>query len=331
MEHLRNIDTLVEKIQALESKKREAALALREEKQLIWTVNKVPLGNLRIGGEDGGITKKCTHLVDFVFLRAVSAIFEYRGGKLFDVKYYPSMSPSPEMDYSTDPLSEAEFGIFWSLRRLKKELGLSVDTIKKHAPDVFLLDGSLIIHPGDVPKSESAVYGDYEEVKAKIAELYELGRQKSCLIAGVVEDSRSSAFCNFVKKEILEKNPASKLNKWIEVFRKTKDTNLLHYMLKKGEATAEIELGDGIKCIYMKTAEFDRPIRIEYMGDGKRVAEIIFTLSCESRTYGFPNVLIEADQRAKLSEADFLYYTNHIAARLGIHDLFFLRRENRPF
>lgn len=331
MEYLENIDKVVEKIQEMEEEKKSLARFLRKKGGLTRKVGKIPLGNMKIGGEDGGLTKKSTHLIDFVFLRAVAVIFEYKDGKLEDVKYYPSMSPSPEMAHTTEPISEVEFKIFWSLRRLKKELTISLEAIKKFSPDIFLVDGSLMIHPGDVPRKESTLYDDYVEVKKKAAELRNAAKEKNCLLAGVVEDSRSSTFCNFIEKEILSKDNSKEASRFTDSIRRSKDTNLLYYLLEKGEATVEVTCEEGVKCIYMKTAEFDRPIRVEYAGDNEKLAQIIFTLSCESRTYGLPNVLIEADQRAKLSESDSIYYMNHIASRLGIHDLFFLRRESRPF
>jgi hypothetical protein len=331
MESLENLDNVIEKIQKIEAEKRKLAEFLKKRDDLTWKVGKIGLGDMLIGGEDGGVTKKTTHLIDFVFLRAISVIFEYKKGVLQDVLYFPYPSPSPEVTYTTEPLSDVEFKIFWSLRRVRRELEVSLDAIKKFSPDVFLIDGSLMIHPGDVPKTESVLYDDYKEVKEKVKELYEIGKKQNCMVAGVVEDSRSTTFCSFIEKEILSKEEGPKIEKMKEVLKRSKDTNLLHYLLEKGEATREIDCGDGMKCIYMKTAEFDRPIRVEYLDNREKIANIIFTLSCESRNYGFPNVLIEADQRAKLSENDSLYYMNHIASRLGIHDLFFLRRENRPF
>lgn len=331
MESLENLDDVIEKIQVLESEKRKLAEFLKKKDGLTWKVDKIDLGDMKIGGEDGGVTKKTTHIIDFVFLRALSVIFEYKSGRLADVKYYPFMSPAPEVTYTTEPLSDVEFKIFWSLRRLRRELEVSVEAIRKFSPQVFLIDGSLMIHPGDVPKKESVLFDDYNEIKEKVKELYEIGKEKNCMIAGVVEDSRSSSFCSFIEKEILSKDKGPKIERMMDILRRSKDTNLLFYLLEKGQATKEIDCGDGLKCTYMKTAEFDRPIRVEYLVDKEKIANIIYTLSCESRNYGFPNVLIEADQRAKLSETDSLYYMNHIAARLGIHDLFFLRRENRPF
>ncbi len=213
----------------------------------------------------------------------------------------------------------------------KKEIKISIETISKYSPDLFLIDGSLIINPADVPKKDSSVYMDYTEVKKLLDRLYELAKKKNCMLAGVVEDSRSSTFCGSVAKNILDKVKSPKIPGLTNILNRTRDTNLLYYMLKKGEATKNIDLEGEVKCFYLRSAEFDRPIRVEFIEREKEIAEIIYTISSQSRTYGLPNVLIEADQRAKLSENDTDYYTNLIASKLGVQNIFFLRRENRPF
>ena len=107
----------------------------------------------------------------------------------------------------------------------------------------------------------------------------------------------------------------------------------MNYVLNKGEATKIIDISENLKCVYLKTVEYDRPIRIEFLNedDAKKIVNILYTISSQSKTYGLPNVLIEADQRAKLSELDIEYYMNLIASKAGMHRLLFLRRENRPF
>ncbi|MCK4429441.1 MAG: DNA double-strand break repair nuclease NurA [Candidatus Aenigmarchaeota archaeon] len=328
---IHELDKIIDKIKFLETEKKKLAEFLKKIPDLSWKVSNVDLGNIKIGGEDGGLTKKSGHLMDFVFLRAVSVIFKYENGKLQDVVHYPTLSPTPEITYSPESLSDIEFRIFWSLQRMKKELKISIESINKFSPDLFLIDGSLMVNPGDVPNKEYTVYSDYVEVKNLIAELHETSKKENCLLAGVVEDSRSSAFCNHVAEKILSKIKSPKLPELISILKRTKDTNLLYYMLEKGDVTRVVDLENGVKCIYMKTAEFDRPIRVEFLENEKRIAELVYTISSQSRMYGLPTVLIEADQRAKLSENDTDYYTNLIASKLGLQNIFFLRRDNRPF
>lgn len=331
MVSVNDVEKIIEKIRVAEEEKRKLSMFLRKIPDLYYKVRKANLDNLKIGGEDGGLTKKTSHLLDFVFLRAVSVIFCYNNGKLGDVIYYPKTNPTPEIVYSPESLSDIEFRIFWSLRRMKKEIRLSIETIKKFTPDLFLIDGSLLINPGDIPKKESTVYSDYLEVKDLLKELYDVGESNNCLIAGIVEDSRSSKFCNFISENILSKIDNPKIPELKDLLKKTRDTNLLYYMLEKGEATKTIELENNVKCLYLKTAEFDRPIRIEFFKEGERIASIVYAISSQSRTYGMPNVLIESDQRAKLSESDTEYLINLIASRLKLQNIFFLRRESRPF
>ena len=330
---IKEINEVIEKIKYIEEKRKKLSDFLKNINGLKWKVDTVDLNNLEIGGEDGGLIKKSTHLIDFVFLRCVSVIFRYLNNKLDEVIYYPSTNPTPEVDYSKDPLSDIEFRIFWSLRRMKKEIKLSIETIEKYSPDLFLIDGSLTIHPGDIPKKESILYDDYLELKNLLKELYISSKKKNCLLAGVIEDSRSSAFCEYISKEIFSKIKSKKVPELQEILKKTKDTNLLNYVLNKGEATKIIDISENLKCVYLKTVEYDRPIRIEFLNedDAKKIVNILYTISSQSKTYGLPNVLIEADQRAKLSELDIEYYMNLIASKAGMHRLLFLRRENRPF
>jgi len=328
---INEIERIIEKIRAAEEEKRKLSLFLRKIPDLYFKVEKADLDNLKIGGEDGGLTKKTSHLLDFVFLRAVSVIFCYERGKLRDVIYYPKTNPVPEIIYSPESLSDIEFRIFWSLQRMKKEIKLSIETIKKFSPDLFLIDGSLLVNPADIPKKESTVYSDYLEVKNLLEELYKASELNDCLIAGIVEDSRSSKFCNYVIDNILSKIDNPKIPELINLLKKTKDTNLLYYMLEKGEATRILELENNIKCMYLKTAEFDRPIRIEFLKEGEKIASVVYAISSQSKIYGMPNVLIESDQRAKLTESETEYFVNLIASRLKLQNIFFLRRESRPF
>ena len=334
MVSIHELDKIVDKIKILEIEKKKLAGFLREIPELYWNVSKVELGNIKIGGEDGGLTKKSGHLMDFVFLRAIGVIFSYKKSKLVDVAYHPIMNPVPEIIHSKESFSDIEFRIFWSLQRIKKELIVSIETISKYSPNLFLIDGSLLVNPADARSTESTVYSDYLEVNKLFEKLCNTAKQENCLLAGVVEDSRSSVFCKHIADNIIEKLDIKNKQELITILNRTKDTNLLHYLLEKREVTKIINLEGGINYFYLKTVEFDRPIRVEFIGDeaqGKRIAELVYTISSQSKTYGLPTVLIEADQRAKLSENDSDNYVNIIASKLGLQNIFFLRRDSRPF
>jgi hypothetical protein len=136
------------------------------------------------------------------------------------------------------------------------------------------------------------------------------------------------------------------------VLTRTKDSNLLSYVLKKGERSLvfpysskssqhpilrEFEAKDKIFTFYLKTVEFDRPIRIDFLGDKGVIDKANFISSVLLKmvghsNYGIPSVLIEADQRAKLEENELEMFYQDIMNKTGnISSLFEQRRNQRPF
>jgi NurA-like 5'-3' nuclease len=88
-----------------------------------------------------------------------------------------------------------------------------------------------------------------------------------------------------------------------------------------------------IKSFYIKTADMDRPVRVDFIGDDvERIASIVFSLSAHHSSYGIPSILIEADHVAKLSEEDAENFYKSVTAHTGLLPCVFkLRREMRPF
>jgi NurA-like 5'-3' nuclease len=88
---------------------------------------------------------------------------------------------------------------------------------------------------------------------------------------------------------------------------------------------------------YIKTVDFDRPIRVDFINFGEPMETTnklssILMKTCGHSGYGLPAVLIEADQRAKLSEKDIdMFYCDLIRKTGNISSLFKMRRELRPF
>jgi NurA-like 5'-3' nuclease len=139
----------------------------------------------------------------------------------------------------------------------------------------------------------------------------------------------------------------------VDIISKTRDSNLLYYLLEKGERTCVFnyttdpehhpiikefsKLASKFMSFYIKTAEFDRPVRVDFFAE-KDVAEKVerissFLLGTSGHAgYGLPAVLIEADQRAKLSQDDLENFYHELINKAGnISILSRLRRENRPF
>ncbi len=326
------IDELAKKIKKDEEIKRKMGSFLRGL-NLFEKVNKMDIGNLKIGGEDSGVVRRSTHIQDIIFLRAIASIFVYRESKLQDVIYFPSKSPEIKIENAPENLNEFEFSIFWGLRRIFAELEVSINAIKRYSPNYFLMDGSLCIHPMERPKKESELYKYFEEVSEKFKELFEICKEKDCTLIGVVEDSRSSNYCNWIISNLLSKVRSEKAKEVINVLSKSRDTNLLYYALEVGEKTKGLNLLKEVNYFYIKVVSFDRPLRIEYLDweDEKEVASLIYTLSSKNRKYGMPNVLIECDLKAKISQNLVDAYLREISMKTGLRDLLFLRRENRPF
>jgi hypothetical protein len=139
----------------------------------------------------------------------------------------------------------------------------------------------------------------------------------------------------------------------VDIISKTRDSNLLYYLLEKGERTCTFnyatdpehhpiikefsKLASKFMSFYIKTAEFDRPIRVDFFSNedaGEKAEKISsFLLNTSGHAgYGLPAVLIEADQRAKMSQEDLENFYYELINKAGnISMLSRLRRENRPF
>jgi hypothetical protein len=96
---------------------------------------------------------------------------------------------------------------------------------------------------------------------------------------------------------------------------------------------------DLVNAFYLRTVEFDRPIRVEYLGTesnkiltARKIASVILPLSCHNAQYGIPSVLVEADARAKLLDGDIDMIFEQLIEKTGNPMILAkLRRERRPF
>jgi hypothetical protein len=90
-----------------------------------------------------------------------------------------------------------------------------------------------------------------------------------------------------------------------------------------------------VDAFYLKASEGDRPMRVEFV-EGKRrfdeIASLVFSLSRISKNYAYPAILIEADMRAALDQAELDRVYGEIVAKTGLRSsLMKLRRDSRPF
>ena len=360
-------DTLAKFISSMENERKKLGKLLKEinsscnftldneifEEKIFTPVNTNKLENMKIAGIDGGLVKKSFHGIDLMLLRAVGVIFSYNDNKLSNAEYYPDAMPTPEPKTIIDPFSDLEFEINSNIERQITEISTAKETIEKHEPDILLLNGSVIPHYTFVPDKSSLLYANYRRMIESYTELFETVKKKKTILAGVIEDSRGTRFCEIIGSKIIPQIKAELPVEMKLILNRTKDSNLLTYALSFSERTFVFPYSPNVSqhpilkefptvankifTFYTRTAEFDRPIRVDFLAD-KGIVEVVNKLSsvllalAGNSNYGMPSVLIEADQRAKLSENDLeMFYWDVINKAGNLPGLFEQRRNQRPF
>ena len=322
------------------------------EGKLIQAVEKANLEDMKIAGVDGGLVKHSLHGIDLMLLRAAGVLFYYKNNRLSKVEYHPGAFPSPIPKVVFDPLTNLEFEINSNYERQLIEVNNARGIIEKFEPDILFLDGSIIPHYTDRPAEHSHLFPTYKKLIDAYTELFYKALEKGTILAGVIEDSRGTRFCDVINQVIMAKIQEAADIKLL--LNRTKDTNLLTYALKLNERSLIFrystfpeqhpvlkefggKIANSIFSFYIKTAEFDRPIRVDFLAQrdfiktANTISSILLALTGHS-SYGIPSVLIEADQRAKLSEKDLeLFYLDLINKAGNLPGMFTLRREQRPF
>ncbi|QQG39909.1 MAG: DNA double-strand break repair nuclease NurA [Candidatus Aenigmatarchaeota archaeon] len=357
---LSELSDAAERVKTLEDKRHRLGLFLREikgaaiskdaeilEDRMAIPVAADPLKRLRVAGVDGGLVKHAYHAIDLILTRAVAAVFDYADGNLANVTYFPDPLATPRLSVITDPYSEQDFAHAADIERMATEAHV-LSNVSTLSPDLVLADGSLVPHPSSRPKKGDGVWPKY----AELLELYKRAFASHKLLAGVVEDSRSTHFSEMIAAKVLSR-VGTDTKELQDILSRTRDTNLLFHVLKPGERSFVFRLGDpatnaviadlgehanNLYAFYLKTVEYDRPIRVEFYAKGDAVrtadklASLILPISSQNAEYGIPAVIIEADSRAKLREEELTTIHSYIVDRVGdLPSLYKLRRESRPF
>ncbi|MCK5594174.1 MAG: DNA double-strand break repair nuclease NurA [Candidatus Aenigmarchaeota archaeon] len=299
--------------------------------------------NLIVGGIDGGLLQKEYHGVNIIITRAVCAVFKYKDRKLSDSDYYPSAFPSPKIKVVKSSFDPSSFSSVASIFRLEGELGLACDMLStQNDMDLLFLDGSLTLHPS-VLGGVGPIKKGYEDLVGTVKRMYLLALEKKTILSGIVEDSRSQAFI---------KNCRSMLDvDDVKSLENVKDTHLLTYLLSVGERTSVFRTVDdnggvssevkgfenNLFSFYIRTSEFDRALRVDFVAKenpvavASKIASSIFSMSRHNSAYGIPPVIIDADQRAKLSGDELMSVENEIKRGAGrLASFSELRRNSRP-
>ncbi len=92
-------------------------------------------------------------------------------------------------------------------------------------------------------------------------------------------------------------------------------------------------------CVYLRTARFDYPLRIEIFTGSydpirivEKVSAMLLPMSSDNEGFALPTVLIDADSQARLIERDLDFLFSQLATRIGYPEsILKLRRERMPF
>lgn len=325
-ELLPKIGEIAEKIKNLEDKRGKLGAFLKDvkdkikiegndilEESLVHKANADKLENKKIIAIDGGLSQHAYHGIDLILTRAVAVIFDYEKGKLAKVGYHPHAIVSPNLIIVSDPYSDEEFIVSSSLERQRGEVDLAALCFKEFSPDIVLMDGSIVPHGNDRPNKNSNAWGRYESVIESFRRLY--SNSKSSLLAGCVEDSRGRRFCEIISEKILSKIKSERIPELQKILSGTRDTNLLYHVLEQGERTCVFKysknykehnvlsdlgkFGGNIFCFYLKTAEFDRPVRIDFYCE----ADIENTREMPEKSEGLNRANMKIGSSGEINEA----------------------------
>ena len=331
--------------------------------QLAQPVKPTTLKGLRVGGVDGGLLKKTLRGIELVITRACATIFEYTPSDRVSVIYFPEKTTPPKVKVELNPISWREAEVSASLERLKAELELAIRVQDHHPVELLLLDGSLRPHISDRPPNQSVFSSKYEKISALYDQLFEKARETGTLLAGVVKDSRSQRFIRILGEilpHLINRYPSLKpllQMDYRSILRTSYDTDLFFRILDVGERSPILRLNDlgvdqtetskrenkqnstNLVCVYLRTARFDYPLRIEiFTGsyDPNRIVEkvsaMLLPMSSENEGFALPTVLIDADSQARLIERDLDFLFSQLATRIGYPEsILKLRRERMPF
>lgn len=266
----------------------------------------------KVSGVDGGIARERYSAVDVIAVRAVAAVFNYRGG--LDAAYIPSKNPEPEF-HVLDAGDSESFEARVEEKRLESEVSAALEA----------LDGSTVLMDGSLVPSYSGS-GDVAELYSRLLQEAEPGR-----LAGVVEDSRGLKQASLLEDRL-----------GVEI-GEIRDTLLMDAVLEPGErsfvrrySTSPVEhpvlrdMDDAVvnrlHTFYVKLSGKDLPLRVDYFGDpgdADSLAGLLLSLKASSR-YTVPAPIVEADKRAKIPRE----YLKRLEKRFNPETM---RRERRGF
>jgi hypothetical protein len=297
-----------------------------KEEKIINSISPKKEQSFSFSAVDSGFVNKQFNFANLVIIKEAGCVFNYKKSKLSSVKYFPRSYVSAKPYFTTGSLEIEE--VIWntSILRLKKEIQLSIDIIKKTENLKFsLIDGSIIPQYLTKPSKDSFYYKEYMSLIDLFNSLYNICRDRKIFLVGCIEDSRGNRFFNFLKDNFLKK----------EISFQVSDSFLVFSLLEKNQRTCVFKYSDNLKehpvlkdfsekiydnlyVCYLKLSEDDYPLRIEFIYfkefglSLKEYTEFIVSnissISSFNKRYVYPSPLIEADlqSRLKLQEIDLI-------------------------
>ena len=321
------------------------------ESSFIQPIKRQSILGANVVGVDGGLLQKSLAGLDIIMTRGVATIFYHKKDKVV-AKYFPSENPLPELYMNTSLANKEDVEKLATYKRLTNEYEVAIHSLRKYKPDLLLLDGSIAPLESDKPPSIT-LQKTYHSVILLAQQLYQESKDLQIPIVGVVKDSRSKVFITVLSLflPVLLRNGygIELLNTdYRGILRSSTDTLFLNSLLEKNERSAFIRetLDLGLHnsfhvtrdLTYIKPSTFDLPLRLEFLaGEGfewqkkEQLIGLITSLCGENEDYALPNVLIEADARARLPQTELESLTKELLIRSGLGSTSLKRRSRTPF
>ncbi len=329
------------------------------ESRLAYPSSPIDLTGLKVAAVDGGMISRNMWLIDVVAVRAVAVIFKYEAGGRIKAYYYPEEYPPPQIIFNATPLSQVDFDVSNSLERMMRELEVAINVQREYSIDLLLLDGSVLPQSSDKPYAPM-LEAKYLKVLRLFEKLFMTCAENNVSLVGAVKDTRSTRFVNLLSSVIPTLIGRNEVLKELLSFdyrffiRSLFDSELLFRLLDRGERSMTIRFAenpeshpvlkdlssdwrDKFYITYIKPADLDRPLRLEFMSVGqpeievKRVASAIMSLSMHHPEYALPSVQLEAHAQAKLAEKEMGFICDQLAHKIGIPpSLLKLREKSFP-
>ena len=313
------------------------------------------IAGLTIGGVDGGYVSKPLVGYDVHFLRAIAVYSTFTKGNIINTVYYPSMSPKVSIEFIDSSHSSYDSEKIGSISRAIAELITAkevMETSPKHI-DILFMDGSPYLkNPGSLNVTSTNLHEKYLNL---LSDLVNLSRKKRTKLVWIVKDSRKNVFTTFLGKALTHMSsmiPELLTIDYRGIINKTRDMDLFYYLLnlnmrsfcllREFEVSEEFNSTYKFLNFYIKTAQYDIPLRIECFFprgiDDKQVrkeinllSETILPVSQYNHEYGIPAPIVEADARVKIKDNEINEFFRLFKAFNTIPSFSPRRRDRSPW